>query len=235
MLKKKLHFACCLLISVGCACATAPASANMQLSNVIIHFEAGDPARQDVEISNAGDTPLYIEIVPTEVLSPGEDIEERKSITDPREAGLLVTPNRLIVPPGATKAVRFVKLGPSTVERVYRVAAKPVVGEIEAEQSGLKILIGYEILVIVYPEETAPNLEVTRDGQQFRVRNTGNANVLLREGFQCEEPDLQVEDCTSLPGKRMYPGNEWSMELPHDLPVTYYQGVGTSNFVETYP
>lgn len=235
MLKKKLQFACCLLLPAVAMWFSTTAFANMELSNVILHFEPGDPARQDVEISNAGETPLYIDIIPTVVLSPGEESEARSAITDPRAAGLLVTPNKLIVPPGATKVVRFVKLGPSTVERVYRVAAKPVIGDIDAERSGLKILIGYEILVIVYPDDTEPNLEVTRDGQHFSVRNTGNANVLLREGYQCLEPDLPFEDCTSLPGRRMYPGNEWSTELPYDLPVTYYQGVGTRNFVEVYP
>jgi P pilus assembly chaperone PapD len=235
MLNKYLPLARFLLWAVATTCASTAALANMELSNVILHFEAGDPSRQDVEISNPGDTPLYVEIEPRMVLSPGEEGEERRRITDPRSAGLLVTPNKLIIPPGATKAVRFVKLGPSTAERVYRVAAKPVIGDIEAEQSGLKILIGYEILVIVYPDETTPNLEVSRDGQQFTVVNSGNANVLLREGYQCAEPGLPVEDCTPLPGKRMYPGNQWSVELPHDLPVTYYQGVGTRNFVEVYP
>jgi P pilus assembly chaperone PapD len=235
MLNKYLHFAGFMLWGVAAVCASTAAFANMELSNVILHFEAGDPSRQDVEVSNAGDTPLYIEIEPTVVLSPGEDGEERRLITDPRAAGLLVTPNKLIVPPGATKAVRFVKLGTSTTERVYRVAAKPVVGEIEAEQSGLKILIGYEVLVIVYPDETTPNLEVSREGHRLTVVNSGNANVLLREGYQCTEPGLPMEDCTPLPGKRMYPGNQWSVDLPHDLPVTYYQGVGTRNYVEVYP
>ena len=31
------------------------AHANMVLSNVILHFEPGEPTRQDVEIENTGD------------------------------------------------------------------------------------------------------------------------------------------------------------------------------------
>ncbi len=209
--------------------------AAMELNNVIFHFEPGEPARQDVEVFNSGAEPLYVEIQPMVVLAPGEPNEDRSPIQDPRAAGLLVTPNKLIVPPGATKVVRLVNLGSTPEERVYRIAAKPVTGGIQAEQSGLKILIGYEVLAIVYPVNPRPQLEVSREGRKLRMRNTGNTNILLREGFQCAAPDQPMEDCAQLPGKRMYPGNAWELDLPLDSEVTYYESVGTRNFVETYP
>ncbi|MEM9620089.1 MAG: hypothetical protein AAF993_00475 [Pseudomonadota bacterium] len=208
----------------------------MVLSNVIVHFEPGEPTRQDVEISNTGSEPMYVEIEPAVVLSAGTAQEDRSPISDPRDAGLLVTPNKLIVPPGATKVIRLVKLGPSFSERIYRIAARPVAGPLEsAEQSGVKILVGYEILAIVYPNNPQPDLQVERQGQQLVMRNNGNTNVLLREGYQCVTPDMPKEQCTALPGKRMYPGNEWTLDLPEDLPVTYYQSVGSRNFIEQYP
>lgn len=215
--------------------AAISTQANMQLNNVIFHFEPGEGARKDVEVFNPGELPLYVEIVPAQVLAPGEADEKREVIKDPRAAGLLVTPNKLIVPPGTSKMVRLVKLGGNPKERVYRVAAKPVVGGVDADESGLKVMIGYELLAIVYPNNPQPDLQVEREGKLLRVKNAGNANVLLREGFQCPEQDMPKEQCTPLPGRRMYPGNEWQIELPHDLPVTYYQSVGTRNFVETYP
>ena len=214
--------------------ASLNASASMQLNNVIFHFEPGDASRQDVEIYNSGDSPMYVEVIPTQVLEPGETNEDRAVIKDPRDAGLLVTPSKLIVPPGASKIVRMVKLENSPYERVYRIAAKPVVAGLEAEQSGVKIMIGYEVLAIVYPNNPKPELVVEREGKILRVRNDGNTNVLLREGFQCATPDTPKENCTPIPGRRMYPGNQWELELPHDLPVTYYQSIGKKNFVETY-
>lgn len=220
-----------LLLVLG----SASALGSMELSNVIFHFEPGEPSREDVEIYNPTDTPMYINIEPKEVLSAGSAEEERKLIQDPREAGLLVTPTKLIIPPGGTKVVRMVKLGSFEKERVYRIGAKPIVEGIESETTGLKILIGYEILAIVYPGESEPNLEVRREGNKLFFKNAGNANVLLREGYQCESPNLDKEQCTPLPGKRLYPGNTWSVDLPEDLPVRYYQSVGTRHFVETYP
>ncbi|NKB99883.1 MAG: hypothetical protein GKR90_15485 [Pseudomonadales bacterium] len=217
------------------AMVALPTWASMELSNVIFHFEPGEASREDVEIFNPGDTPMYVQIEPKRVLSPGAETEDRAPITDPREAGLLVTPNKLVIPPGGTKVVRMVKLGSSAEERVYRIGAKPVVDGIESESSGLKILIGYEILAIVYPDNPKSDLQVERAGERMLFRNTGNANVLLREGYQCETPDLEKEECEQLPGKRLYPGNTWELELPLNTPVTYYQSVGTRHSVETYP
>ena len=170
------------------------------------------------------------------VLNPGTDAEQRELITDPREHGLLVTPNRLVIAPGAAQVVRLVNIkGANDAERIFRITARPIAGEFEANSSGLKVLIGYEVLAIVYPQNPNPQLDVTRDGHTLTIKNTGNTNVFLQEGFQCEDPGAPVEECTPLPGKRMYPGMTWVSQLPLDLPVRYYQSVGTRNFVETYP
>ncbi|MEM7079978.1 MAG: hypothetical protein AAF513_15260 [Pseudomonadota bacterium] len=211
------------------------AAANMILSNVIVHFEPGESTRQDIEIFNSGEDTMYIKIDPKLVLAPGTEQEDRASITNPREAGLLVTPNRLVLPPGATKSIRLVKMGASFDERVYRISAVPVTNGLDTEQTGVKVLVGYEILAIVYPNNPQPELEVMREGHELRVVNNGNTNVLMREGYQCETPDLPLEECTPLPGKRMYPGNEWVYELPHDLPVMYYESIGMKNFTRNYP
>ena len=215
------------------------AEANMVLSNAIVHFESGDSARQDVEITNAGAEPLYVQIEPHVVLNPGTEDEERVLIKNPREHGLLVTPSRMVLAPGTTKSMRIVKLPLADdpgqeKERIYRISARPVVGDVSSAQSGVKVLIGYEVLAIVYPAKPSPNLVVERDGLKLTAENLGNTNVLLQEGFQCETPDQPLEECTSIRGKRMYPGLKWSLDLEHDLPVRYFQSVGTRNYVETY-
>lgn len=229
---KQIFIASTLLFAL---CVTGSAQGAMQLSNVIVHFEPGEPTRQDVEITNTGDEPMYVAVEPSMIIAPGTQQEDRVPITDPRQAGLLVTPNKMIVPPGGTKVLRLVDLGSSPDERVYRIAVKPVAAGVESDQSGLKIMLGYEILAITYPANTKTKLDVARSGTTLRVKNLGNSNVLLREGFQCEQPDQPVGECDPLPGKRMYPGNEWELELPRDLPVKYYHSVGTQSYVEEYP
>ncbi|MBT8125604.1 MAG: hypothetical protein KJO81_12310 [Gammaproteobacteria bacterium] len=123
-------------------------SANMVLSEAIIHFEPGKPLRKDIEVENPSSENLYVEITPAVVSEPGTKSEKRITITDPRESGLLVTPNKIVVPPGGRKLVRLVSLEPlGEKERVYRVTFKPVVGDLETEQIGIKDKIGYEVLI----------------------------------------------------------------------------------------
>jgi len=218
---------------------TAPAHGNMVLSNAIVHFEEGSAARQDVEISNAGSEPLYVQIEPHIVLNPGTDQEQRVLIKNPREHGLLVTPSRMVLAPGTAKSMRLVKLAmpgdpDEQNERIYRISARPVVGDVSAEQTGLKVLIGYEVLAIVYPKTPTPDLVVERSGLTLTAHNKGNTNVLLQEGYQCETPEQPLEECAPVRGKRMYPGLSWSVDLQRDLPVRFFQSVGTRNYVEIY-
>lgn len=227
-----LHLA---LFALMCFLFTLPVSANMVLSDAIVHFEPGKPLRKDIEVQNPSSENLYVEITPVVVSEPGTENEERIAITDPRDSGLLVTPNKIVVPPGGRKLVRLVSLEPlGDKERVYRVTFKPVVGDLESEQIGIKILIGYEVLLLMQPATPEPNLVVKRDGKKLSFANKGNTNVLLREGKQCPSSSSNSDDCESLRGKRLYPGNSWSVDLPLDKPVEYQMSIGTKNSVKTY-
>lgn len=211
------------------------AGATMVLSNVIVHFEPGEATRQDVEIENTGDEPLYVQVTPHVVHAPGTPDERRERISDPRSAGLLVTPNKLVIAPRSRKRLRLVNLLPhSDRERVYRVAVTPVAGELTARESGLKILIGYEVLVLAQPQRPDPQLHAVRDGRVLHLENRGNTNVLLREGQQCETDETPPEQCTALASRRLYPGNRWSVDLPFDRPVEYYLGIGTRNSAQVW-
>ncbi len=214
----------------------SPASANMVLSEAILHFEPGKPLRKDIEVENPSSENLYIEITPSVVVEPGTENEKRQPINDPRESGLLVTPNKLVVPPGGRKLVRLVSLKAlGEEERVYRVTFKPVVGELETEQIGIKILVGYEVLVLMQPATPEPNLVAKRNGKTLSFMNEGNTNVLLREGKQCPKgSSADDENCESLGGRRLYPGNSWSVELPYNKAVDYQMSIGTKNLVKTF-
>lgn len=233
---KPFYFWIILGLTIAVLAPVTTASASMVLSEAILHFEPGEPLRKDIEVENPGSENLYVKIEPNVVLDPGTETERRVPITDPREHGLLVTPNKIVVPPGGKKLVRLVALQPhGKKERVYRVTFKPVVGDLESEQIGIKIIVGYEVLVLMQPANPDPNLVANRDGKILSFSNKGNTNVLLREGTQCPKVKKSKSDkCESLGGKRLYPGNSWSVSLPHNQPVDYQMSIGTKNITRTY-
>lgn len=212
--------------------AASPAQADMSLDRSILVFDAGDAPRQDVEITNTSGDNLYIETEILAVSEPGTDAEQREQILDPDAIDLLVTPARLIVPPGARRMLRVVYMGePGDVDRIYRVNVRPVVGPVEAETTAVKVIVAYQLLVIIRPENPRPDLIWERDGKQIEFSNRGNSNVLLFNGVQCSTDG----DCVDLnTARRLYAGNRWTLQLPFDAPVEFTTGVGQRNMRQRF-
>jgi P pilus assembly chaperone PapD len=124
----------------------------------------------------------------------------------------------MVLEPGQHKLLRIALAGPrSGGERVYRITVKPTVGQVSADVSGLKILIGYEVLVIVRAADQQPRLTASREGPTLTIRNAGVTSVELADGKQCAAKDR----CQPLPGKRLYGGAEWKWTLPGDGPAEF--------------
>jgi Mat/Ecp fimbriae periplasmic chaperone len=209
-----------------------PARAGMILDKVIVDFSPNEPSRDDIEITNAGDEILYVSVEPSEIVDPGEAGERRVTDPDPRALGLLVSPNRLALGPGERKILRFSLLDrPVRRDRIYRVAIQPAVGELTATRSALKVLVGYDVLVIARPPDAHPVITASRDNDALLVRNLGNTNALLFDGRQCDEAET---DCVELPSMRIYAGNAWRFDLPRDGPVRYLVESSNGTTIETF-
>ena len=87
-------------------------------------------------------------------------------------------------------------------ERVYRVTVKPVVGDVAGEKTGLKLLVGYDMLLIQRPREPHGAVTGARDGDTLVLTNAGNTNVELFRGQACPPHG----PCIDLPSERIYPG-----------------------------
>ncbi len=140
-------------------------------------------------------------------------------LTDPAKAGLVVTPAKIILPAGGRKVLRFVLLrAPDAQEHIYRVDLKPVVGGLQNNTKiGLKILVGYEVLVIVRPAQPKISYTAQRQGRTLTIANDGNTNVLFENGTQCSDS----EHCQPAPVLRVYPGAKANVTLPADGAVEY--------------
>ena len=212
------NLAAAALFALAMVQPIAPARAELVLSQLIVELKADAKTRDDIEVWNNSPERAYVAIDPNEILYAGQRSEERRREPDPEKRGLLVAPARLILEPGQRKLVRIAALAPSVErERVYRVTIKPVAGELSADRSGLKILVGYDVLVLLRPANPRPQLSASRSGNRLSFRNEGNSSLELVDGRQCR-PDGK---CVELPGKRLYAGAEWSEPLSSAQPVEY--------------
>ena len=211
---------CLAICAVALSVAPRDAAAQMVLDKVALDFLPGQPPRDDVVVQNPTQEQLFVLVEPSRIMNPGQPNEERVQFRDPGELGLLVTPNRFIVQPGQRKVIRFAVIEPAIEQdRIYRVTVRPIVGQVESETTAIKVVFGYDLLVIVRPPNPEPKIEWNRDGLKLSVKNVGSTNALLSQGKQC---NAAGEDCKDLPPKRLYPGAQWNHELERETPVEYY-------------
>jgi P pilus assembly chaperone PapD len=192
--------------------AASPAQAELVVSQLIVEFKPGSPRVADIEIFNNGEERSYAVVEPREVVSPGTPAERRVETPDPAKLGLLASPARFILEPHQRRTLRIAAIGaPAARERVYRVTVKPVSGEVAGSESGLKLLVGYDLLVLVRPPVVHESVRAERKDSQLVLVNEGNASVELAEGKQC---DAGGKACQQLPAKRLYAGASWKQQLP---------------------
>jgi P pilus assembly chaperone PapD len=210
------------LALLACAAATgfsAAAEANVVLSQLIVELKPGQPPVSDIDIWNDSPERAYVAAEPREILNPGTAAQNSRKGTDPEKLGLLVAPARMILEPGQHKLLRIASIAPAaSSERVYRVTVKPEVGRLASDKSGLKILVGYDVLVLVRPAQPRPLLVAKRTANGVTFVNNGNVSVELADGQQC---DSAGRSCSALPGKRLYAGAQWTQALKSAGPVEY--------------
>ncbi|MGN3975235.1 hypothetical protein [Tsuneonella sp. SYSU-LHT278] len=200
--------------------------AELVLSQVIVDMAADKPPTEDIEVWNDSAERMYVQAEPAEILHAGTAEEQRIAAGDPGAAGLLVSPRRLILAPGERRTVRVASVGTrSTSDRVYRVAIRPVTGPVSVETTAIKVLVGYDVLVIVRPETRTGEVIGERRGHTLVLRNESNTSQEIFAGRQC---NADGTDCRALPAKRLYPGNSWEQTLPFPTSVRYSVSSGAA-------
>ena len=139
-----------ILWPLGAIALALPAAvhADLVLSELIVELQPGKVARDDVEVWNNSPERTYVAVEPREIINPSLPSQSDRKDPDPEKLGLLVEPAKMILDPGQRRLVRIAALpGNTEHEHVYRVTIKPVLGPVRSENSGLKVVVGYDVLV----------------------------------------------------------------------------------------
>jgi P pilus assembly chaperone PapD len=208
-----------IALAVGALLFPAAAHAELVLSELIVELQLGKQVRDDLEVWNNAPERAFVAVEPREIVNASLPSRSERRDPDPEKLGILVSPSRMILEPGERRLLRIAALSwGTTQEHVYRVTVKPVVGGVEAKDSGLKLLVGYDVLVLVRPAQPVANVSAVRAGRKLTFKNSGNVSVEIVEGRQCNA--LHAE-CNALPGKRLYSGASWTVELGSEAPAEY--------------
>ncbi len=216
--------------------------AELVVDKSVIFFDSPLTNKQDIEVSNSDEEQkLYVSVETYEVSSPGTDEEELLSLVGKAVPSFVSTPSKLIINPQASSRVRLLNIDRSgDRERVYRINFLPISRPLElAEEASednirtaIEVLIAYQVLAIVLPENPVSKPVIIREGRKARFANEGNTNYILAKGSQCNPAEPTV--CEELPTRRVYAGNDWQIELPFDGPFTYTVRSHGGNYVKRF-
>ena len=219
---KKIYISC---LSLSFILFSATVTAQITVSKSILEFNEGNLI-QDVDVVNSADHKIFLKMSIAQILQPESEEPERVELTDPKTAPVLVSPTQLMVLPGQRKRLRLIlRKVPKDKDDIYRLSIKPFIGDITLENNGggkasaLKVLLGYDLLLLARPENAAADLQVTRTDRSLTFENRGNTNVLLRRMIQC---DAAEENCENLTPNRIYAGEVYTVELPKQGSASQY-------------
>ncbi len=191
---------------------------------------------QDVQIQNTGNDTAYVAISIYRVNNPGMQSQSFTALNDnPYQVGLIVTPNKMIIPEGQMRIARILYIGsPISSDAIYEVKFTPVSGQLIAVgnnqgiNAGVELIIAYGASVIVRPANLQPNVIGTRQGTNLILNNTGNTTVLIGNCQQCNGSHCQKVINLNL---RLYPNNTGHFALPQALPVQCQEEVLQNQFL----
>lgn len=206
-----------LILTLGLYFASiGNAQAQLQLNEFFIDLDDGSTPGE-LYAANRGNETLYLQVTVEEVLNPGETNQEVIKISNPREAGVLVSPQRLVAQPGEEKRIRIVALDKTEDDRFFKVTVTPVAGDLESEEAiGVKVMIAYAAWVFQRPEQARPQIFAQQVGDVLTLRNTGNTHAEIVGIKQC----AATGECENLQKFRLMAGKEKRLELASSAPVS---------------
>lgn len=185
---------------------------NIQVTN--LSNELGYVALELYEIFNAGTDLerkiIYMQNDPS--TEEGKKIQEKFKhqnieIVNPENSGLFFSPQKMVIDASSTgnnfANVRVINMNEKIdVEKVYRIRTSPVIADFETGESkmGIKILMAYETLIFVQPDNPIEQYELRRDKDKLYITNTGNVNVFFKTPELCYK-----NDCEKSNSFRVYP------------------------------
>lgn len=209
-------------------------NADIVLSKMILDFLPKNPRQENLDVFNNGEDIDYISTKIFEIQNPGMKNQKRVEVSKGSKDRLVIAPNKLSIAPKARKRFQFIITDENLKkDKIYRVEVVPNIAGVQNPEGGIgiKILVGYEVLVIVRPQKMDFNLKVVRGKDSITFTNKGNTNILLSDIKQCNSKNV----CKTILADRLYAGNEITAKLIYnDRPVIAEMYYGDEFKKETY-
>ncbi len=173
--------------------------ASVSVQDLVKTFPAGKQ-RLVQQVKNSGDAPAFVKVEVFEILNPHTDHEREEPLDMTTVPDLVATPQRIVIPPHASRGVGLFLKERWNKDRFFRVRFTPVrptkaEGFVQTSevQTGASIGIAWGTLVVVPRQQASYNTEIKQDADQLKIKNLGNSYVQLTDVEICTEKECKQE------------------------------------------
>jgi P pilus assembly chaperone PapD len=211
-MKKMTYLLLLFLFSGSCL-------ASISVGPLRLEFGSGHSKPANIIIKNTGDKIAFVKL-DVNILT-GLNTKQRKEtlLKNSKKYGLLVMPRKLILRPHQNKTVR-VMLTKSLPEQdiIFMINTYEVEAKAKLDETGAIVGIVYGTSIIVHASQASPKIEVTRNGKELTIENTGSTSAKVVSIKQCIKPneckDPGILFQSTVSSKKIF-------KLPYDMPLKY--------------
>ncbi len=242
---KKINFALCLCTVVFfLTISTAFAAPVIGIADMYDVLKPDEKTRTK-RIYNTGDSTAFVRVEHFEIIPATKKQPEVSLQSNPQDVlnkkSLIVTPLRMIIPPGGFQSSRILWLGDRDKERYFRIRYKPVMptkengfdgndiakAQKENFSAGLNIMTGYGTIVVVPPENPRYDTQIqNKMNIEVGVKNNGNATIILDKIRICP---ANKNTCSSPTKQLVLPNTEFTLKKEKGERVTLELVEGNSS------
>lgn len=175
-------------------CASTVARANVSVVPMIIDMAGHADTISQFRVSSQSKEIQYLTMTVYRVDAPATKDERNVLVDAVAGEGLIASPQRIVLPPGASRVVRLVQFAAPDVETVYRVFVSPqrALGAQESnlhsfekmEKPKVDISINWGVLIYARPLHGQPSMQL--DASRDYLSNNGNVRVRVDRIGRCK-------------------------------------------------
>lgn len=187
-----------------------------------LEYGPGKTSAQNIVAKNIGKSVIFVQVDVAQMHNMNSDNKNEETLKDPKKAGVLIIPDKLIIKPGQQKNIRVMwgkKVLPKE-DKIFMLEIYEVKSKKEEDLTKNNFHIRYGVLMVVHAKIGKPDIVATRKGKDLTLENKGAASAKISMILQCND-EAKKECKDPAIALQLLAGEKKTYTLPFAKPIEF--------------